>query len=149
MLQKPHILIKTMQVIMTERLLVKGIVVAGAGEGKYYTRLGGYQKEFIKKLGFKPYPGTLNLELPSAELEKLNILRSARGIIIEEFENEDGTSFGAVKCFHAEIKNIKCAVILPERSRYKNVIEVISKEYLRKKLELKNGDLLDVTIFLE
>ncbi len=153
---------------MAEKISIKGLVVTGAGEGSYYMSLRHYRNEFKKKLGFEPYIGTLNLELRGSELEKLNILRSAKGVTVEkftsefasqtpriltrsahEYENERGMSFGAVKCFPAEIEKIQCALLLPERSKYRNVIEIICKEHLRKKLELKNGDQLEIIIILD
>ena len=41
----------------------EGIVVSGMGEGAYYMALEGYRKQFKEKLGFEPYPGTLNVKL--------------------------------------------------------------------------------------
>ena len=33
------------------------------GEGSYYMSLKGYKKQFKEKLGYEPFPGTLNLKL--------------------------------------------------------------------------------------
>src|SRR5919197_1426942 len=41
----------------------KGIVISGMGEGAYYMSLDGYKKQFREKLGYEPYPGTLNIKL--------------------------------------------------------------------------------------
>lgn len=46
-----------------QKLSFKGRVTTGLGEGQYYISLEGYRKQFIDKLGFEPYPGTLNLQL--------------------------------------------------------------------------------------
>ncbi len=40
-----------------------GILVSGMGEGKYYMSLEGYRKQFEKKIGYVPYPGTLNIRI--------------------------------------------------------------------------------------
>src|SRR5574337_1213272 len=51
---------------------LSGKVITGLGEGQYYISLDGYRMQFIEKLGFDPYPGTLNIRLdpPSIELRK-------------------------------------------------------------------------------
>jgi len=41
----------------------KGRIVSGMKEGTYYTSQQGYIRQFQEKLGFIPYPGTLNLEI--------------------------------------------------------------------------------------
>ena len=41
----------------------KGKLTSGMGEGKYYTEQSGYVNQFKNKLGFAPYPGTLNIEI--------------------------------------------------------------------------------------
>ena len=40
-----------------------GCIISGLGEGKYYLSLHGYTKQIEEKLGFSPYPGTLNVKL--------------------------------------------------------------------------------------
>ena len=42
---------------------LEGTVFTGFGEGAYYILKEVYRKQFIEKLGFDPYPGTLNLKL--------------------------------------------------------------------------------------
>src|SRR5438270_8392425 len=41
----------------------EGTVVSGMGEGAYYMSLEGYKIQFKEKLGYEPYPGTLNVRL--------------------------------------------------------------------------------------
>ncbi len=48
--------------------VIKGKVFSGLGEGKYYVSLQGYKKQFEEKLGFTPYPGTLNLRIPKEQM---------------------------------------------------------------------------------
>ena len=42
---------------------IKGKVISGTHKGTYFMSLDVYQDEFREKLKFKPYPGTLNLEI--------------------------------------------------------------------------------------
>ncbi|HIC83965.1 MAG TPA: DUF120 domain-containing protein, partial [Nitrososphaerales archaeon] len=79
--------------------LVTGKVFSGLGEGAYYISLSGYKKQFISKLGYEPYPGTLNLKL-SSNLHKQFIenLSNVDGIIIEGFTDKKRT-YGNVICY--------------------------------------------------
>ncbi len=125
---------------------INGIVTSGLGEGKYYMSLEGYRKQFVEKLGFDPYPGTLNLKLATGEDIKIyQMLRKMDGILIEGFKQKD-RSFGAVKCFKAYIDNIEGAVVIPLRSHYIDIMEVISPKKLRKELNLKDGDIVAVKV---
>ena len=42
---------------------LKGTLVSGMGEGAYYMGLKGYTKQFQSKIGYVPFPGTLNVKL--------------------------------------------------------------------------------------
>ncbi len=99
----------------------------------------------MKKLDFKPYLGTLNLKLSDRGPSKLEVLKKSHAIPIDGFKNGDRT-FGDVRAYPAMIKNLSCAVIIPTRSHHMDVIEVISKHYLRGRLNLKNGDSVELRI---
>ena len=130
-----------------ETLTVSGIVASGLGEGAFYMRQRGYKDQFRKKLWFEPYEGTLNLRVQGAELAKIEILRESPGIEISGFES-GGRTFGGAKCFLATIGHLDCAVIMPIRSHYAEVLEVISKHYLRGALNLKDGDAVELILTL-
>lgn len=130
---------------------VEGKVFSGLGEGAYYMSKEHYRKQFVEKLGFDPYPGTLNLKIISNE-ESVKLraeLDAHPGIKIEGFKNKDRT-YGPVKCFHAMIDGReKGAVVLAFRSHYgKDVLEIIAPTCLRERLKLKDGDKVNVEIFL-
>lgn len=131
---------------LTDRVQFKGIVISGMGEGRYYTEQSGYIEQFKEKLGFSPYPGTLNVQIELIERNKLRFLKNNRAIEISEFNTRNRT-FGAVRCFKAEINGVKGAIVLPMRSHYSNVLEFISPIYLREKLKLKNGDEVNIVIY--
>lgn len=122
-----------------------GELITGMGEGRYYISRKFYVIQFRDKLGFMPYFGTLNLKIKSEFSLALRKLRSMDGIHIDGFVTEDRT-FGPVKAFRATINGIKCAIIFPERSIYTDVVEIISKEYLRQKLDLKDKDMVEVEV---
>lgn len=133
---------------LTDRILLKGKIVSGMGEGRYYTEQSGYIQQFKKKLGFIPYPGTLNVEIEYIEKNKLRILKNHDAILIQEFETKNRT-FGGVRCFKAEINGASGAIVLPLRGHYSNILEFISPIFLRQKLDLKDRDSVKIVIFFE
>jgi len=130
---------------LTDKIFFKGKVTSGLGEGRYYTEQKGYMKQFEEKLGFKPYPGTLNVEIEYIEKNKLRLLKDHRAKIINGFKTKN-RSFGNVRCFKAQINKEKGAIVLPMRSHYSQILEFIAPIYLRGKLNLKDED--DVQIII-
>jgi riboflavin kinase len=129
-------------------ITLEGIVFTGLGEGAYYISKERYRKQFIEKLGFEPYPGTLNLKLTTDyDVKTRSELEAYPAIEIEGFRNEDRT-FGPVKCYPTTIENkVKGALILALRSHYDvSVIEVIAPVFLRKHLKLKDGHKVKVEV---
>lgn len=126
----------------------EGTLFSGLGEGAYYMNQGGYRKQFTAKLGFEPYPGTLNLRVRKENQEEVRMLEASPFILIEGY-TEGNRSFGAAKCFHGKIADkINGALIFPVRTHYSgDVVELISTEYLRKALRLRDGDAVKVRAF--
>jgi riboflavin kinase len=127
---------------------LEGTVFTGIGEGAYYISKEHYRKQFIEKLGFDPYPGTLNLKLTADYDLKTRIeLEAYPAIEIQGFKNEDRT-FGLVKCYPVTIDNkVKGALIFALRSHYdSSVVEVIAPVLLRKHLNLKDGNKVKVEV---
>ena len=130
-----------------ETLTIAGSVTSGLGEGAFYMRQRGYKDQFRKKLWFEPYEGTLNLKISGGDVAKLRILQESPGIEISGFE-AGGRTFGGAKCFLATLGHIDCAVIMPIRTHHTDVLEVISKHYLRTAVGLKDGDVVELIVTL-
>lgn len=132
---------------LSKKIVFKGKLISGMGEGKYYTGQKGYVEQFEKHLGFIPYPGTFNVEIEYIERNKLRLLRNVPGIVIDEFTAENRT-FGGVVCFKATINGNEGAIVLPKRSHYTAILECISPYHLREKLNLHDGDEVEVVVYL-
>jgi riboflavin kinase len=137
-----------------EDILIVGEVTEGMGEGGYYVRIPGYLAQFQKKLGFKPYFGTLNIQL--SDLNKTLLeenLKNRIPIRIEGFEDDKaGRTYGGVDCFSCFVsrldnQNVKVdsAILKIKRTHHKrNIVEILAKDFLRNALKLKDGDRLRI-----
>lgn len=130
-------------------LSLKGKIISGLGEGRYYMQIDGYRKQFREKLGFNPYPGTLNVKLYGEEnIKARHFLERFEGIEIKGFVHE-GRTFGKVKCFKAEINGINGAVIFPERGHHGfDIVEFIAPVNVKREKGLKDGEEVRIRIHL-
>ncbi len=131
-------------------ITLEGVLFSGLGEGAYYVTKEGYRKQFMEKLGFDPYPGTLNIKLTTEyDIKSMSELEAYPAIELEGFKDESRT-FGPVKCYPAIINNkAKGAVIYALRSHYgSSVLEIISPTFLRSHLKLKDGNKVKVEILI-
>ena len=129
-------------------VLLKGTLVSGMGEGAYYMSLKGYTKQFKSKIGYIPFPGTLNVKLGKKEYtEAIRQFEGLEGIHIDGYSDGKRT-YGWVKCFKAKLNSsIDCQLIRLERSHHDtSIIELISKTNLRKTAKLSNGSKVTITI---
>ncbi len=132
---------------MTDHLVVKGTVATGLGEGGYYMCQEPYVNQFEDVVGFKPFEGTLNVKVDLEDIGKLDVIRASAGKTIKGFTDEDRT-FGNVIAYKAKLKNIDCAIVVPERSHYKETIELVCQYHLRRTLGLEDGDKVEVRVEL-
>lgn len=130
-----------------EQLILEGKLFTGLGEGAYYVGQTGFMQRFQEKLGFKPFLGTLNVRLKDHQLKNLSLIESIDFLEIEGFT--DGTrNFGPAKCYRAIVnREVKACVIRPLRTHYgEEVIEILAPVNLRRKLNLKDGDKVRITL---
>ena len=125
---------------------IEGELISGLGEGRYYVSIPGYVTQFKERLGFEPYPGTLNIRLDSAVVETRKKAELHGWVDIDGFIADDRT-FGSARCIPCRINGYKCAIIVPGRSHYPDdIIEVISEVRLREKMDLKDGSRVKVEV---
>lgn len=128
-------------------LVLEGRVVRGLGEGGYYVSLPMYKKQFVEKLGFDPYPGTLNVRLTPESIGARRRLEYMQGITIEGF-TESGRKYGGAVCFKARINGrVWGALLLIERTHHgPDIVELIAPVHLRRELGLRDGDFVRIEV---
>ncbi|AUX09367.1 CTP-dependent riboflavin kinase [Halalkaliarchaeum desulfuricum] len=134
-------------------ITLRGRVTSGMGEGRHYISLSGYMEQFRERLGYEPFPGTLNVELDEESVRSRAGLRSIDGVPIDGWEDEERT-FGPATCYPASVRTAgdprhadRAHVIVPERTHHdEENLELIAPVKLREDLELSDGDELIVEV---
>lgn len=128
-----------------EILCIEGKVFSGKGEGAKFVNLPWVRKQIVEKLGFEPFPGTLNVRLAKDYTNIKKSLKRAKPIEISPRKN-----FCRGLCFEAILlDNLKCAVVIPEVAGYpRDIIEILAPINLREKFQLKDGDSVRVKIII-
>lgn len=132
----------------TESIAFGGVLVSGSGEGRYYVGQDEYFLQFHEKLGFRPFLGTLNIRLKTIrDVKAKDEMDNMRPTIIRGFK-KDNRTFGDIRSYQCMInRKARGAVIIPERTHHAtDIVEIISSEYLRKSLGLKEDDYVQVEI---
>ena len=127
------------------RLRFTGKVASGLGEGRYYLSQPGYVVQFTERLGYTPYPGTLNVRLDDPDLRKVQSIQHWTGIRIDGFQ-ASGRTFGGATCYAARLRGRASHLIVPDRTHHKDVVEFIAPEFLREALPAKDGDTIEVEV---
>ena len=130
---------------MSKNPVFTGKIVSGIKQGAFFTQLDWVQEQCLEKLGFKPYPGTLNLEIANENMAIIEALQAQGGI---EMVPPD-SKFCAGFVFPITVEGIYGAMVAPAedvRVHGKNIIEIISHLRLKDALGVEDGDWVTVTI---
>jgi riboflavin kinase, archaea type len=127
------------------RIVLAGTVASGLGEGRYYLSQPGYVVQFTERLGYAPFPGTLNVRIGGNDLRRIEVVAGWRGTRIDGFQ-ASGRTFGGATCFAARLNGKGCHLIRPDRSHYQDVVEFIARENLRELLGVQDGAPVEVVV---
>lgn len=129
-----------------KRLEIEGVISKGLGEGGYYVSLEGYQSQMKDKLGFRPYPGTLNIKIGESQRWKRQHLLQGEPIVITGFKGKDRT-YGDLFAYKCALEGLPCAVIIPLRTHHgADTLELLCPFNVKKKLGRGEGDKVKVVI---
>jgi CTP-dependent riboflavin kinase len=73
---------------MSNKLLLNGKIVSGLKQGAFFTQLDWFQEQCLEKLGYTPYPGTLNIEISVEDIPEAAVIEQKAEI---EFIPPDST----------------------------------------------------------
>ena len=127
------------------KMILEGRVFSGGGIGSFFINLSWVRSQIKEKLGFNPYPGTLNLQLlPGTDVKELR--DTTKGIKIKSSEG-----FHEGRCFKALImEKLWGAVVVPDVPKYPHdLLEIMAPVNLRETLGLKDGVDIEVIVWLE
>jgi riboflavin kinase len=124
------------------KIVFKGAVFSGNGEGRKYINLPWVKEQIQEKLSFTPYPGTLNIRLtPQSTKHKKQLEKAQRQQICPQKGYCTGT------LIKTSINHIDCAIIIPQVPSYPiDVLEIIAPCYLRERLKLTDGNEVAITL---
>jgi CTP-dependent riboflavin kinase len=125
---------------------LEGRLCRGLGEGAVFTALDWVEHQFRAKLGFRAYPGTLNLHLAGSAWDTARAaMRAAPGIAIDP-----PPGFCAAKCFAVLIaERIAGAAILPDMPDYPgDKLEIVAPVAVRQELRLNEGDRVKLQVHI-
>lgn len=133
---------------MTKRIgmEIKGFIERGAGKGAFFTTLDWVVAQFEKEMGFKPFPGTLNVKILPEDLSKLEDFFGK-----EDFKLvPDDPSFCTAGFRKVRVGGIPAAAVFPGeevRIHGKDVIEIMADRHIKDSLGLNDGDPVTITDF--
>ncbi len=130
--------------VLLKRIELNGTIFSSRGEGKEFLELSWVERQIKQKLGFTPYPGTLNVMLSEESVKRRKLFEKARSMKVCP---ADGYCSGIlIKAF---IDKLECAIVVPEVAGYpKEVLEIIAPVNLREQLQLEDGSEVAVTVVL-
>ena len=131
---------------MKKNISLTGKIVSGVKQGAFFTQLDWFKVQCRDKLGFKPYAGTLNLEIPIDDVAIVEKLEHEAEI---EFIPPD-SEFCSGKAYPVTVEGIRAAIVIPAaevRVHGKNIIEVISDKRLKDVLKVDDGDTVELKIY--
>lgn len=117
---------------------LKGIAETGGKNAQKFLSLEPYREKIREKLGFSPFPGTLNLRVDVDEQRELKASLNSKRIEGFDFEGEE---YGGLDLYPVEVEGIEAALLDIDRGDHGDeVAELIAEEKLRAELGIEDGD---------
>jgi CTP-dependent riboflavin kinase len=129
---------------MNESITITGRIESGIQKGAFYTQLDWVRQQCHKKLGFKPYAGTLNLEIAEDTVPMIKELLQKSGM---QLVSPDAR-FCSGQVYPVSVMGVSGAILEPAeevRAHGSNVIEIIAPISLKEALDVKDGDEIMLT----
>lgn len=122
---------------------INGTIQSGVGKGAFFTQVDWVVKQCEDLLGYRPFPGTLNVHVCDEDIDKLEKFFKTTDCVL----TPDDPKFCAANVKKIKINDVPAAIVLPSedvRVHENRVMEIIASCSLKEALGLDDGD--DVTI---
>ena len=132
-------------------LVLRGSATSGMGEGRHYITLPGYAEQFRERLGYDPFPGTLNVDLTEESVRRRGEMAGIDAVPIDAWESEERT-YGAATCYGVTLvagdeRYEEVHAIVPDRTHHDDdQLELIAPDRLRDALDLDDDDQVEVRV---
>ena len=130
---------------MNDQITITGRIVGGVKKGTFFTQLDWVQKQCQKKLGFRPFPGTLNLEIEEEKISLIDAIYQQEGI---ELVPPD-SNFCTGHVYPVSVMGVSGAIVAPAEdvsAHGKNIIEIMAPICLKEALDVADGDEIMLTL---
>jgi CTP-dependent riboflavin kinase len=125
--------------------VIRGKVVSGSGQAAFFTQLDWVRAQCLQKLGFEPFPGTLNVDVFSENLAETNQLQNQKAIELIPTD----PNFCRARVIAVSVNGIDAALIIPEKNvriHGSHTLEVLAPVMLKSALGIDDGDTVEITI---
>ena len=126
--------------------MLTGRVVSGSKKAGFFTQLDWVQDQCLSKLGFRPYPGTLNIEICEEGLSVIEALKKEEGITLIP----PNPKFCVARAFPLSIVTVRGALIVPPEDvsiHGKTIVEVMAPVRLKDALGIADGDSVTLLVY--
>lgn len=121
-----------------------GVVKSGVGKGAFFTQIDWVVKQCEELLGFRPYPGTLNVHVCEEDLGNVDgFLSSTDGELVP-----DDPKFCVARIKKVLVNDEAAALVLPSedvRVHESRVVEIIASQSLKELLGIGDGDMVTLS----
>ncbi|MEA3348456.1 MAG: DUF120 domain-containing protein [Pseudomonadota bacterium] len=129
---------------MERKQIFTGKIVRGVGKAAFFTQLDWVTEQCVSKLGFTPFPGTLNIRVTDDCGLGCKILQTGNVIELLSPESENCSA----RVVPIVLEGIAAVVIIPEekvRIHGWDILEIMASVNLREALQKEDGDLVSVS----
>ena len=123
---------------------ISGVIQTGVGKGTFFTQLDWVVAQFERAMGFKPFPGTLNVRISEEQVAKLKSFFSHKDAELVP----DNPEFCSAWLKKVWVNGIPGAAVFPSddvRIHEEAIIEVMASCHLKESLGLADGDEVTIT----
>lgn len=124
---------------------IQGRLIQGSKRAAFFTQLEWVKKQCLEKLGFTPFPGTVNVEVLQTDIEKLALIQKEKGIALIPPDPQ----YCEGKALKASIGGIEGCVFIPPETvnvHQSNIIEFMGPVHVKSTLSIEDGDVVSIMI---